>query len=72
MNKSFYKNSTKTAIGGIIAALSIVLAFDFGDTDTYVCHTCYCQMCIRDRGLIGRGFDTVVSPEFGLPLEKTA
>ena len=25
MNKSFYKNSTKTAIGGIIAALSIVL-----------------------------------------------
>ena len=22
-------------------------------------------------GLIGRGFDTVVSPEFGLPLEKT-
>lgn len=39
-----------------------------------------CGLCVRvcDEamgntvlGLIGRGFDTVVSPEFGLPLEKT-
>lgn len=38
-----------------------------------------CGLCVRvcdeamgntALGLIGRGFDTVVSPEFGLPLEK--